>query len=216
MSDNAICYNDIAAGSISIGGFQSIYSMQYPGSGNPTGILGTGVLIIAQQYYNGNTSVLYLSNPINASNNYQSYSGLASVVGGGAGGNAILINNLPINTNIVDSLILNMSNTTDDSLAIYLNGIPIKDDFNGYPSDPIVFDILALASSAGLSINIGDTLSFYGKDNFLSLWSTQTWTGVITFGDGYVNTITGGVFATGVSTGVAPVYRPDGYLIVSK
>lgn len=96
LSDNAIAYNDIAAGSISIGGQQTIYSVQYSGNASPTGILGTGTAILASQYYNGSTTVLYLSNPAVIASFQSNYTGVVSNTPGGMGGNAILFNNQPI------------------------------------------------------------------------------------------------------------------------
>lgn len=212
ISDNAICYNDISAGSISIGGFQSIYSMQYTGNASPTGILGTGAMIIGSQFYNGSTSVLYLANPINISG-LSSYSGFQSLVGGGMGGDSILLNNIPLN-NVVNSFFLTTSSSTDDSMAIFVNGIPIKDDDND-ETDPLVIDVLQYASMSGYSIKMGDIINFYGKDNLLGVWSTVTWQADLTFGDGTISTITGGVNAGG-SSDFVPHYRPDGYLIVNK
>lgn len=215
LSDNAICYNDIAAGSISIGGMQSIYAYQYTGNAPATGVIPTGVNILSSTYYNGITTVLYLSNPLTTTG-YNTYKGLYSNSPGGAGGNSILLNETPLK-NVISSFSLTTNFLTDDSMVIYLNGQPIRDLNNPYRTDPSSFDLLSLASNSGLSIKYNDTISIYGRDNYLSYWNLPQWTATITFGDGYISNITGGynIGAT-PSTGVAPVYRPNGYLIVEK
>lgn len=98
LSDNAICYNDIAAGSISLGGFSTIYALQFTGNGSPTGIVGTGVSILYSGQFNNNTSIIYISRPVNVTGINTSYQGTNKTQAGGLGGNSILINNMNINT----------------------------------------------------------------------------------------------------------------------
>lgn len=213
LSDNAICYNDISAGSISIGGNQSIYSLQYTGSSPATGILGTGATILATQFFGGNTSVLYLSNPI-MSQGFSAYTGISSSVGGGGGGNSILLNNIPLNSYGVNSFIVNLSATTDDSLSIYLNGRPIKDDAIMFPSDATSFNILTLAAASGYLVRFGDTVTFSGKDTYQLSYYLPSWTGKIIYNDMTVSTFTGGLDFHGTSDGT--IYRNDGFIIVGR
>jgi hypothetical protein len=98
VSDNAICYNDAAVGSLSVGGNQTIYSIQYTGTQPVTGIIGTGNTILSSTVQGNVTTVLYLSNPYNntqIANNYQGQSQI-SLLPGGTSQKAILINNTPI------------------------------------------------------------------------------------------------------------------------
>ena len=92
ISDNAICYNDIAAGSITIGGFQTLYGFQYKGTADPTELLGLGCNILSTTVLNGNTYVVYASRPV-SSLKYSSYTGVVTNVGNGLGGQSIMINN---------------------------------------------------------------------------------------------------------------------------
>ena len=206
LSDNAICYNDIAAGSISIGGFQSIYSMQYTGLEMATGILGTGVSIITEQKFNGNTSVLYLSNPINLTS-YQNYTGHSSLIGGGAGGNSILLNNS--STNFIKSFTVNIGYPLDDSMSIWLNGFPIYDnDIDGDPTT--LFDIVSSASQNGYILKNNDLISFYTKNSHGGSYSTAIWTGIVNFYNGKKQIATGGSSDGGDF--VNPYYYTNGYM----
>ena len=215
LSDNALCYNDIAAGSISIGGIQTIYSMQYTGNINPTGILGTGASILSTQFNNGVTSVLYVSSPVIATGGYNGYTGINTMTPGGIGGGAILLNDNPINSTITN-FILTLGTPIDDTLAIYLNGSPIKDDNTTNPLDGTSFDLIKLAASSGYILRLGDIIAFSGKDVVPGFsWSLHPWTGNITFLDGHTNIFTGGQNAAG-STDFVPHYRDDGYLVISR
>ena len=91
LSDNAICYNDLAAGSLTVGGFQTIYGFQYKGTANPTGLLGAGCNILSTTVLNGNTYVVYASRPATTLK-YSSYTGVLTSVGNGLGGQSIMIN----------------------------------------------------------------------------------------------------------------------------
>lgn len=95
LSDNAIAYNDISAGSLTIGGFQTISAFQYAGYADPTGLLGAGVQIISSNQSNGRTSVVYITKPINVLK-YGTFTGIINSQAGGAGGNSILINSKPL------------------------------------------------------------------------------------------------------------------------
>ncbi len=122
ISDNAIAYNDIAAGSITIGGFQTIYSMQYTGNAMATGILGTGITVLAERSSDGSKSVLYLSEAWNV-RNFSQYTGNANNLAGGMGGQAVLLNNnqfaggVPIINRMVPDYI--PDGTTDYYIDIY-------------------------------------------------------------------------------------------------
>lgn len=118
--------------------------------------------------------------------------------------------------NIIKSLVVTIPNYTDDSMSIYLNGIPIKDDNRGFGSDDLIFDILNLASGVGLSVKTGDMISFSGRDNYQGLWSTQPWLATIIYNNNQQTLVNGGYLRSGIATGVDPVYRDDGFLIVTN
>ena len=102
LSNNTICYNDSAHGSITLGGYQSIYSVQYTGSTSATGIIGNSNygLILGSGRFGNVTSIVYMGNPITGiftSNYNQGYSGVSlgavatysGAGGAGQGGSAI-------------------------------------------------------------------------------------------------------------------------------
>ena len=180
----------------------------------PTGILGTGATILSTQKKNNVTSVIYLSNPV-MTTGYSNYTGTNNMIPGGAGGNALLLNSNPFNSTILN-FTLKLGVPIDDTLAIYLNGLPIKDDNLVNPNDATTFDLINIAALSGYTLKLGDVLSFYGKDTVLGFtWTTQPWTGSITFLDGHTNSFTGGFFSTG-PTDFVPHYRQDGFLTISR
>ena len=135
LSDNAICYNDAAVGSLTIGGFHTIYSMQYTGEDSATGILGTGITTISERNSEGNTSVLYLSEPNNVIG-FAPFTGTASNIAGGLGGKSLLNDNIlfcggvPVITSMYPSSIPEF--TTDFYINIFGNNLTEISGPDGY------------------------------------------------------------------------------------
>ncbi len=209
LSDNSICYNDIAAGSISIGGLNTLYAIQYSGSSNPTGVIGTGVFIVYSGQYNNITSLLYMSRPMSI-NGLPSYSGVIKTSPGGAGGNAILINNNPINPLV--SFNLKLQYPVDDTCSLFINNTPIRDTSD--IDDPTTtFDILSLSISNNINIQINDILNIKTKDNNTVSYSTSAWSGDLYYKNGIHRIVTGGINFTG-SSGPIPSYYDNGSIKV--
>lgn len=116
----------------------------------------------------------------------------------------------------IKSLTVTLAGESDDSLAIYINGTAIRDLNNGFGSDPLTFDILALARAAGVPVANGDVVSFKVRDNFSLLWGTTTWIATVTFSDGTQQIANGGAVAGGASVGVPPVYYDNGQFKIIK
>lgn len=104
---------------------------------------------------------------------------------------------------------ITLAGQCDDSLAIFVNGVPLKDDALPSGSDPLDFDLFALALAAGMTLNTGDLVELFGKDNIAIAWSTHPWSAVLTFDDASEVTITGGEYKVALSD-FAPNYRPMG------
>lgn len=90
LSDNAIAYNDVSAGSVTLGS-QSIYSLQYAGYADPNSILGADAWIVSKLQISGITTVLYTTTSLNMLK-YPTYAGSLIGQAGGLGGNSILVN----------------------------------------------------------------------------------------------------------------------------
>lgn len=104
---------------------------------------------------------------------------------------------------------ITLAATCDDTLAIFVNGIPVKDDGNLFPTDGTVFDLFAIAVAAGVTLATGDLIELFSKDVIVGLYSTQPWTAGLTFDDGSTQEISGGAYQGGASD-FAPHYRSLG------
>lgn len=126
----------------------------------------------------------------------------------GVGANIYLGNGQIPNADIV-GCVLTLEGSSDDSLAIFVNGLPLKDDEELAGSDPLEFDLFALATTAGLTLNTGDLVELFTKDNVSGRWSMFPWSVELEFSDGEIRTITGGEFVDSNSDSV-PKYRQMG------
>lgn len=105
---------------------------------------------------------------------------------------------------------ITVPDVVDDSLAIKVNGVWVKDDLLGIGADGgPVYDLFAYAAAVPLVLNAGDRVELFAKDN-LGVWiTTQPWVALITFDDGSTRTITGGEERTEIPDGT-PSYLPMG------
>ena len=125
------------------------------------------------------------------------------------GYNVLLGNGQPPSGDIT-GCVLTLAGSTDDTLAIFVNGIPLKDDNLTAGSDPTEFDLFDLATAAGLTLNTGDLIELFAKDTIVGYWSMFTWSVLLTFDDGSTKTITGGETSVDNASDFAPHYRSMG------
>jgi hypothetical protein len=97
----------------------------------------------------------------------------------------------------------------DDTLAIKVNGVWVKDDSLGLGGDNLEHDLFALAAAVPLVLNAGDRVELFAKDTLGVYITTQPWVAVITFDDGSTRTISGGALETEVPSGT-PSYMEMG------
>ena len=116
----------------------------------------------------------------------------------------------------VVSAILTPSNWFDDTCAIYHNGVAIRDTDNDFCTDPLSFDLVALATAAGRTLAVGDVIDIKAKDVNGVWWETVTWTAVITFSNSATQTVNGGVNEQQVSPSEdLPQYYDDGQFTIT-
>jgi hypothetical protein len=117
--------------------------------------------------------------------------------------------------NSITSLTVSLKSGIKDSLAIYVNGNPIKDDNLSYISTATSFDILSYAASSGITIKSGDNITFATKNKGGS-YSLSPWTTTVTFTDTTQQIVTGGSGALfGTDTGPFPTYHANSGMIVN-
>ncbi|HEY4416858.1 MAG TPA: hypothetical protein VGO57_14295 [Verrucomicrobiae bacterium] len=114
----------------------------------------------------------------------------------------------------VTAAVLTPDDIFDDVCAIFVNGTLIRTSAGGSGSDPASFDLVALATTAGIRLKIGDLVTIFALDNFGVAYVTTTWTAMVTFFDGVKQTVTGGQDETGPS--VIGTYYPDGQFIIAR
>ena len=109
----------------------------------------------------------------------------------------------------ITGCVITLTGSCDDSLAIFVNGIAVKDDDNLAGDDPLEFDLFDLADAIGLTLATGDLVELFTKDNVVGRWSMFPWTAELTFDDASTKTISGGEFID-ANSDVAPKYRAMG------
>ncbi|HYG98872.1 MAG TPA: hypothetical protein VD837_07045 [Terriglobales bacterium] len=106
------------------------------------------------------------------------------------------IGNGPATVEVV-SCDLVLDQEIDDSLSIYVDGVPIRyDESEGAGNGLTEFDLVALATSAGVTLRTGSVVTLFGRDNFGVSWSTSAWTCTVVFADGTEQVYTGGTTVT--------------------
>jgi hypothetical protein len=103
--------------------------------------------------------------------------------------------------------IITLPDYVDDTLAIFVNGVAVKDDSLGLGADNLVHDLFALAAAVPLALNAGDRVELFAKDTLAVYVTSQPWTAVITFSDGRTSEISGGLYEQDAAT---YTYKPMG------
>ena len=120
----------------------------------------------------------------------------------------------------ITALVLTSAGVSDDSLAIYVNGVPIRDLNNNFASspDPLTFDLVALAAAVGIVLKIGDVISMKVRDNFGVNRRLYTWSAEVTFWDAATNTFNGGTNSgvVGSDPGPYPLYYDNGSFTIAR
>lgn len=124
-------------------------------------------------------------------------------------GSVVYLGNGQIPNGEIVGCTITLPGTCDDSLAIFVKGLPLKDDDELSGSDDLEYDLFALAATAGITLATGDLIELFSKDNQSGQWSAQPWTATLTFDDSEVRTISGGEAQDGISDTV-PKYRQMG------
>ena len=111
-------------------------------------------------------------------------------------------------------LTVTADNPMDDIMAIFVNGIPVRDSqaFEDYVT---VVDVLAAAAAAGVPLKYGDDITIADHDTGLSTWVRSTWTAEVHWDDGTTNYFTGGT-NDGGSSGSSPTYYADGGFTLNR
>ena len=110
-------------------------------------------------------------------------------------------------------LTVTLDGTVDDTLAVFVNKIPVRDVQTFFDGVTVV-DVIAEAAAAGVTLKYGDEITLSVHDVGLIYWQRATWTAEVHWDDGGTNYFTGGTNDTG--TGILPLYYDDGSFVLNR
>jgi hypothetical protein len=115
----------------------------------------------------------------------------------------LFIGNGRVDSGAPVSCTITLPDFVDDTLAIRVNGVWVKDDGNTFGADALEHDLFALAALVPLALAPGDLVELFAKDTLGVQTTTRTWSAVVGFDDGSSRTYEGGA---DVTTPVPPIY----------